>query len=63
MSGSAAKSGGPSPYYAPGMGSPFDGLNTLEAPQGLRPREFKRAVEFSEVEESPDRSKAKMMET
>eukprot|EP00973_Karenia_brevis_P072436 10061273-Karenia_brevis.AAC.1 len=37
MSGSAAKSGGPSPYYAPGMGLPFDGFSKQEAPQGLGP--------------------------
>eukprot|EP00973_Karenia_brevis_P001402 190326-Karenia_brevis.AAC.1 len=48
MSSAAAVSEGPSPYYAPGMGIPYDGLSAQEAPQGLRTRGFKREVEFSE---------------
>eukprot|EP00973_Karenia_brevis_P013420 1822315-Karenia_brevis.AAC.1 len=63
MSCAVAVSEGPSPYYAPGIALPFDGLNTQKAPQGLSTRGFKRALGYSEVPESPRRSKAKMMET
>eukprot|EP00973_Karenia_brevis_P049215 6826470-Karenia_brevis.AAC.1 len=53
MSGSAAVAEGPSPYSAPGIAMPFDGVNTQDAPQGLDTRGFKRAMEYSEVEDSP----------
>eukprot|EP00973_Karenia_brevis_P072996 10138377-Karenia_brevis.AAC.1 len=63
MSSAVAVSDGPSPYYAPGIALPYDGLSTQEAPQGLSTRGFKWALEYSEVPDSPTRSKAKMMET
>eukprot|EP00973_Karenia_brevis_P081820 11343193-Karenia_brevis.AAC.1 len=63
MSSAVAVSDGPSPYYAPGIALPYDGLSTQEAPQGLSIRGIKRTLEYSEVPDSPTRSKAKMMVT
>eukprot|EP00973_Karenia_brevis_P092781 12414105-Karenia_brevis.AAC.1 len=63
MSEAAAVSDGPSPYYAPGISLPLDGLTTLEAPQGLQTRDFKRALEYSGIADSPTKSRAKKMET
>eukprot|EP00973_Karenia_brevis_P046179 6399437-Karenia_brevis.AAC.1 len=63
MSAAAAVSEGASPYYAPGMAILYDGFRSRQTPQGLETRGFKRACEFSEVENRDGCTKAKMMET
>eukprot|EP00973_Karenia_brevis_P047128 6540925-Karenia_brevis.AAC.1 len=63
MCEAAAVSEGPSPYYAPGISTPYDGFSTKEPPQGLQTRGFKRALEYSGIADSPTKSRAKKMET
>eukprot|EP00973_Karenia_brevis_P078900 10949700-Karenia_brevis.AAC.1 len=62
MSAAAAVSEGAAPYYAPGMALPYDGFRSQQAPQGLGTRGFKRAAEYSELEEDTS-LKAKKMES